>query len=300
MKDELKYLLNYISGRDVAGRYFATFPDDTFLVSFPRSGNTWTRFLIGNLVQPNEPITFLNVEKVIPDTAAVSKGYLKRIRRPRLLKSHQFFDSRYKKVMYIVRDPRDVVLSYYNWQRKYGEIEDDYPLAPYITRFISGDLPGLIGWGSWGEHVLSWLATRYNRPGFLLLRYEAMLAEPAGELKKVAEFMGIEATPESLATAVQRSSAENMRTMERSQSDRWIVTKGRRKDIPFVGEARRGSWHSLLPDSAVEQIESAWGPLMKTLGYDLTRCPSSALQPPFTQLGNWATWQTQPIRQPTI
>lgn len=284
MIKELNYLFKYVSGRDRAERYFTTFPDDTFLVSFPRSGNTWTRFLIGNLVQPNEPITFLNVEKVIPDTSALSKAYLKRVRRPRLLKSHQFFDSRYKKIIYIVRDPRDVVLSFYNWQRKYGEIEDQYPLDQYIGRFIAGDLPGLVGWGSWGEHVLSWFATRQNNPGFLLLRYENIVADPVRELGKVAIFLGVEASPETLARAVERSSAENMRKMEKTQSDRWVVTKGRRKDIPFVGKASGGNWHSSLPDSAVEQIELAWGPVMRTLGYDLTRPSIPALESPFIQL----------------
>jgi hypothetical protein len=219
MIGELKYVLYYVLDKSIAGRDFTTFPDDTFLVSFPRSGNTWTRFLIGNLIRPGQPITFLNIERVIPDTSALSKSYLKGIPRPRLLKSHQYFDPRYNKVIYIVRDPRDVVLSYYNWQRKYGEIEDQYPLERYTGRFIAGDLAGLAGWGSWGEHVLSWLATRHNSADFLLLRYEDMLAEPLRELGKVATFLGIQATAETLAAAVARSSAENMRKMEKTQSD---------------------------------------------------------------------------------
>lgn len=297
MIGELKYILRNVFGREVAGRYFPTFPDDTFLVSFPRSGNTWTRFLIGNLVRPNEPITFLDVERVIPDTSAVSKRYLNRIPRPRIIKSHQFFDSRYKKVIYIVRDPRDVVLSYYNWQRKYGELDDQYPLQQYIPRFIGGDLPGLFGWGSWGEHVLSWLATRHGTPNFLLLRYEAMLAEPTRELAKVGRFLGLDVSPEELATAVERSSAENMREMEKSQGDKWVVTKGRRQDIPFVGKANRGGWHSLLPESGVEQIESAWGPVMKMLGYEVTRYAGPALEPPFIQRRAWELRQSQPTHQ---
>jgi hypothetical protein len=290
MIGELKYVLRNALGKDLAGRYFATFPDDTFIVSFPRSGNTWTRFLIGNLIQPSGPITFLNIERVIPDTNALSKSDLKRIPRPRILKSHQHFDPRYKKVIYIVRDPRDVALSHYNWQRKRREIDDQYPLERYISRFIAGDLAG---WGSWGEHVLSWLATRHNSPDFLLLRYEAMLEEPLHELGKVAPFLGIGATPETLATAVERSSADNMRKMEKTQGSKWVTTKGRREDIPFVGKAKHGGWQSLLPESSVEEIESAWGPLMKTLGYELTRRSSVALEPPFIPLGDWGARPNQ-------
>jgi hypothetical protein len=284
MIQELEYVLKHISGRDLAERHFKTFHDDTFLVSFPRSGNTWTRFLIGNLVQPHEPITFLNIENVIPDTSALSNRYLERIPRPRIIKSHQFFDARYKKVIYIVRDPRDVVLSYHNFQRKYGEIDDQCPLEQYVPRFLAGDLPGLIGWGSWGEHVLSWLATRHNSPGFLLLRYEAMLADPICGLGKVAKFLGVETTTAALEAVVERSSADNMRKMEKTQSDKWVVTQGRRKDIPFVGKAKQGGWHSLLPESAIDEIEAAWGPLMKTLGYELTRRSVESLEPPYIQL----------------
>ncbi|SPE44729.1 putative Sulfotransferase [Candidatus Sulfotelmatobacter sp. SbA7] len=290
MIGELKYVLRNALGKDIAGRYFTTFPDDTFLVSYPRSGNTWTRFLIGNLIQPSGSITFLNIERVIPDTNALSKSDLKRIPRPRILKSHQHFDPRYKKVIYIVRDPRDVALSHYNWQRKRREIDDQYPLERYISRFIAGDLAG---WGSWGEHVLSWLATRHNSPDFLLLRYEAMLAEPLHELGKVAPFLGIAATPETLAAAVERSSADNMRKMEETQGSQWVTTKGRREDIPFVGKAKHGGWQSLLPESSVEEIESAWGPLMKTLGYELTRRSGPALEPPFIPLGDWGARHDQ-------
>ena len=293
MISEVKFVVKHVLGSELAGRDFDVFPDDTFLVSFPRSGNTWTRFLIGNLVRPNEPITFLNVENVIPDTTALSKNDLSRIPRPRIIKSHQYFDPRYKKVIYIVRDPRDSIASYYNWLRKYGEIEDDYPFEQYVSRFIAGDLPGLIGWGSWGEHVLSWLAPRHHDPGFLLLRYEEMLAEPARELGKVSKFLGLDATPQSLATAVERSSADTMRTMEKSQSEGWVVTKGKRQDIPFVGKAKQGGWRSSLPEAAVEMLESAWGPLMKALGYELARCPSAALEPPFIALADWRA-QHQP------
>lgn len=283
---EFEYVLKHILGWDLAERYFETFADDTFLVSFPRSGNTWTRFLIGNLLRPREPITFLNIEKVIPDTSALTNSYLKRMPRPRIIKSHQFFDARYKRVIYIVRDPRDVLLSYYNFQRKYREIDDQYALERYIPRFIAGDLPGLIGWGSWGEHVLSWLATRHNSAGFVLLRYEAMLADPICELGKVAKFLGIDATTEALEAVVKSSSADNMREMEKTQSDKWVVTKGRRKDIPFVGKAKRGGWESMLPPNAIDEIEAAWGSLMKTLGYELTRRSAVPLKPPYIQLQN--------------
>src|SRR5215469_6269647 len=110
-----KKVVTYIFGTDVAGRTLAVFADDTFIVSYPRSGNTWTRFLIANLLHPEQPASFANIERLIPDCEAQSSRYMKRASRPRIIKSHEYFDPRYKKVIYIVRDPRDVALSYYDF-----------------------------------------------------------------------------------------------------------------------------------------------------------------------------------------
>jgi len=55
-----------VLGLHAPGRNLAVFPDDTFLVSYPKSGNTWARFLIANLIHPGEKIDFSNVNRIIP------------------------------------------------------------------------------------------------------------------------------------------------------------------------------------------------------------------------------------------
>jgi hypothetical protein len=97
-------------------RDITIFPDDVFLTSYPRSGNTWTRFLVGNLAHTEEAVTFLNVERLVPDMNKHGDYYLRHLPRPRILKSHEVFDPRYKRVIYIVRDPRDVAVSNYHWE----------------------------------------------------------------------------------------------------------------------------------------------------------------------------------------
>jgi hypothetical protein len=264
----VKRVVKYILGRDIAGRDLAVYPDDTFIVSYPRSGNTWTRFLIANLSHPDEPATFANIERLVPDSEAQSSRYLKSIPRPRLIKSHQYFDHRFKKVIYIVRDPRDVALSYYDFQRKYRHIEDGYPLSQYVNDFAGGHLSSA-DWGTWGENVGSWLATRQDKAGFLLLRYEDMVVDTERELTKIAVFLGIEPNRSLLAQTVNLSSAERMRGLEKIQGSDWVTTKNKRSDIPFIRTASSGGWRNLLPPDAIAVIESAWGPLMTTLGYEL-------------------------------
>ena len=58
----IKSVFKYLSGRDIADRNVAVYADDTFLVSYPRSGNTWTRFLIANLLHPEVEVGFANID----------------------------------------------------------------------------------------------------------------------------------------------------------------------------------------------------------------------------------------------
>ena len=265
----IKVVARYLLGSDRAERNFAVYPGDTFIVSYPRSGNTWARFLIANLVHPEGTVTFANIEKLIPDTSSQSNHALKRTPRPRLIKTHQYFDPRYRKLIYIVRDPRDVVLSYYHFQRKYRQIEDGYPLERYVEQFISGRLLSW-DWGTWGENVASWISTRRRSENFLLLRYEDMIENTTRELVRIARFLGVEATSERLEEIVCRSSADRMRALEQTESQQWVATKNRRKDIPFVGAATAGKWKTHLTTSAIHRIEFAWGDLMSDLGYKLS------------------------------
>jgi hypothetical protein len=264
----VRVVLKYLLGTDKAERNFAVYSDDTFVVSYPRSGNTWTRFLIANLVYPAEKVSFANIERLIPDTSSQSNLALKRTPRPRIIKTHQYFDHRYRRMIYIVRDPRDVALSYYDFQRKYRQICDDYPLETYVDDFVSGKLISA-DWGTWGENVASWLYTRCGSSSFLLIRYEDMIADTVRELARIARHLKIEASPERIQNAVERSSADRMREMEKQQENDWVATKKHRKDIPFVRVARAGGWRAQLPQTCVARIEAAWGDLMTKLGYEL-------------------------------
>lgn len=274
----IKAIAKYLLGKDCAGRNFAVFADDTMIVSYPRSGNTWTRFLIANLLHPDLDVSFTNIENLVPDTAAISSRALKKISRPRIIKSHEYFDHRYPRVIYIVRDPRDVAVSFYNFQRKYGQIDDNLPLDLYIDDFVHGRLNSK-SWGTWGENVASWVCTRGTNPQFLLLRFEDMLKDARRELLRIAEFMAVPSSNTNIERAIKNCSADRMRQLEKQEENQWAATKKHRKDIPFVGTATSGRGRAQLSVSSLQQIESAWGDLMASLGYSLasTDAPTRVL-----------------------
>jgi len=230
---------------------------------------------MGNLIDPDEAVTFANLEARVPEIYFHSDRQLRRFPRPRVFKSHEAFEPRYSNVIYIVRDPRDVAVSNYHHNLRAGNIAQEVSLDEFVPRFITAQFDRK--WGSWWDHVVSWLSTRKDHPGFLLVRYEDMKTATDVELARIAAFLSerwnrrLPSSPEILKRVMDLSSPEHMRTLEQQQNRRWLgaLPDRNKKSYLAVRTATAGGWKSTLSPSSVAEIEAAWGALMTTLGYEL-------------------------------
>lgn len=260
--DRFKRAWRRLTVRSNAGRRLSIRKDDRFLVSYPKSGNTWMRFLLAKLL--SDDTGFDSIEQIIPDIYRHPDSELAKITSPRILKSHELFDPRYGTVLYLVRDPRDVLLSYYHHHRKFRQRHGDGSIPEFTTAFLAGRLDR---YGSWSHNVGSWIEARSGDADFCLLRYEDLKLDTAAGLARAAAHFGIEANPAAIDASVRFCQFERMRRMEQEQGHRWQALEGSRADLAFLRKGEVGTWRGVLPESSLRAMERACGSLMRDLGY---------------------------------
>lgn len=240
--------------------------DDLFLVEFPKSGVTWLTFLVANvnalLSGDQRNITFFNINDFVPDVQVTPHVGPPLLRLPgyRCFKSHSPYIRRYRKTFYLVRDPRHVMVSYWTFLKALG--------------WWRGTLEELVehpGYGvaAWVEHVSGWLDRVDPAASFTLIRYEDMVANPAGELQRLYQLLGVTLSEEILALAVERSSLERMRESEA------LMAAGHPalKNVEFVRRGGVGGAREALAPQIRRRIEEQAGSVMTRLGYSLEEAP---------------------------
>lgn len=232
------------------------FEDDTFLVSYPKSGNTWMRFLIGTLYFGYK-IDWLNVEDRLPDSYG-AENVLLNAPEPRIIKSHEPYDDRYRKVIYIARDVREVVISYYYHHLRYREKPDNLRFDDFFNCFTAGE----VGPGLWDQHVLSWIDQQHKvKNGFLLIKYEDLMRDIFGEAAKIVRFLDLKRTDTEIKEAIEWSSFSNMRSLEIKQCENLNMK------IPFVRQGQINTWKSFLTEEQQNEMKRSFGGTLSRLGY---------------------------------
>ena len=250
-----------------AARDVTVFPDDLFLVSYPRSGNTWLRFLLANVLRPGETVTFGTMARVVPDVYDEPDAALRKLPRPRALKSHEPYDPRYPSVLYLVRNPVDVAVSYYHYLIRTRVLDDGFDLHRFVDAFVGGSLDGF---GTWGDHVAGWLDAREGDERFVVLRYEDLLGDASLAVREMLRLLGAARDEAEVQAAVARSSADELRRLERETGAELPTFRASRLDKPFIRAARVGAGAEELPPELVAQIADAWAPVAARVGYALT------------------------------
>lgn len=244
-------------------------PGDLFIVSYPKSGNTWISMMVAELLTGVRISGYSHLQStVLSVNSPRARCVAQRRSKSRIFTSHVPYRPEMRRVIYVVRDPRSVAVSAWYYVRKKGLA----PLGLEFPRFLR-DFLQQRHWsqfGSWRENVGSWVGARNNTPGFLLLRYEDARSNPLATLERVADFCGAQAGTGTLEQVVEHYSLPNVQQMETLDKGRHYAAA----EHPGMSFARKGDpdeWRGLFGPQEHEQLVTAWGPLMAQLGYETAR-----------------------------
>jgi len=171
--------------------------NDVYLVDWFCSGTLWVRSILFFLITKN-PIDFNKIQDVVPDihvSKTISPPFNNSF--PRIIKSHDFFNPRYKKVIYILRDPRDAIISFYDFSTK-GRGKDIGSLKNFIK--------GLNGINSWCKHLKGW---KDNWDVFLT--YENLHKDCFSEIKKIINYLNLKIPDQEITNAINSASFSNIK-----------------------------------------------------------------------------------------
>jgi hypothetical protein len=246
-------------------------PTDVFLVSYPKSGTVWLAFMIANILQTDsrEVIHHRTFTKHVIDfnyeyfqNGNVAAYALNPA--PRLFSVHAPYDRLFPKVVYVLRDVRDVLVSYYHFRRL-----TDANFSRSLKEFVTSDDQ----WPCrWDEHVAGWML-QHTHPQLLVVRYEDIQQDPAVVLKRILDFAGIKSTDADISRAVEASQFERMRSLEEKYGVWGAVTSHER----FVRRGKIGGYKDELDEESIRVIERKFEVVMRQVGYEPTHVNTVAL-----------------------
>ncbi len=210
-----------------------------FIASYPRSGSTWLRTMLTNVIDPNSNSNPAVFNKVIPGTTLTRLWLAYHTPKPHLLSTHSVYRRNIKRVVYVLRDGRDSMLSFYRYTTVRIGIDMDF------ERWFSFYKKGWYG-PRWDQHVESWLTKGRDRlrENMLVVRYEDCCVEPHGNLEKVCDFFGIKFTPNDIDRAVKLSSIDNMKRWE----SRTLGSISSENASFYRGKNKAPEWTDMLND----------------------------------------------------
>lgn len=227
--------------------------DDIFVVGFPKSGHTWVQYLLAGLLCGVDATRCSDalVQAIVPDIHA-NAGY-RRYTQPMFFKSHHLPRPDYRRVIYLLRDGRDAMVSYFHFYNALFPAKD----FPTLVR-TTPDLPA-----RWHEHVEAWLANPHGAE-LLVIKYEDSLRDATAQLRRICTFAHIEADDALLARTSEAASFANMRQREKHlglRSPLWP------KDKAFVRRGQAGSYRDEMPPEALALFLSEAEPTLRKMGY---------------------------------
>lgn len=247
-----------------------------YVASFPRSGNTWIRSILIDLLKPNT----IDVNPIFRKWfGMINKHQIPEINYNQLtdskytmIKSHGRYETTKMgiPIIYLVRDGRDSTISYYHFNVDHRGYTEDF--NSYFDRHIGENRMNSYRervlrefMGDWSENALSYV----NRNNVLILRYEDLIRDTLSGVHEMLNFIGVKIDADLIEKSVeagqQRLKDKNLRhDRPRGVSKNWREFMNAEQQRQF-GERHRSALdlYGYSPELTVQK-SIVWHPMLQT------------------------------------
>jgi hypothetical protein len=246
----------------IAYRFRGVTNNDVIFASYPKSGSTWLTFMLSELIWGEGDKQEITDSRYMP---TIGKQHMGQKRLPsggRVLRTHEQPRKCCHRAIYMARDGRDVAVSVYFHIKRITGMDAEF--SEFLDDYLKGRF---VGAGVWHDHVNNWLdAPCFTGGNGLLIRYEDMKEDVHRELRRCAEFLELEPTPERYEQAASVGSFESMRKTE--QRTDLIIHREKGPEISFVRKGIVGDWQNHFSAADLERFDAVAGPAMERLNYN--------------------------------
>ncbi|XP_012787990.2 sulfotransferase 2A1-like [Sorex araneus] len=250
--------------------HFLFTDEDVLLLTYPKSGTHWMVEILSLIHCKGDPkwIQSVPIWDRLP-WIETERGFklLKDEKGPRFMRSHlpiqflpkSFFNAKVK-VIYVIRNPRDVIVSGHLFWKGITYVQEAESMEQYFDWFLEGN----VLYGSWFDHTHGWMPLR-DRENFLLLSYEELKRDTKRIIQKICQFLGMELGPEALDSVLENSSFE---AMKRNKMSNYSLLDGITFDLkisPMMRKGVAGDWKNHLTVAQAETFDEIYQEKMKDL-----------------------------------
>jgi hypothetical protein len=233
-------------------------PLDVFITAYPKSGMTWFQNLVCGAIHGNnlDLFSYKLMAQLIPEIGV--HQYYQRFTTPMFFKSHEMPHPDYRRVVYLLRDGRDVMVSFAHFREGLKRNKTGYWDVVLNREHVE---PKYI----WHKHVEAWLENPYQAD-LLLIRYEDLHRQPLVELQRLGAFLGVERETAWLEDVIEKSRFDRMSQREDQYG---IHVPKWPSDQKFIRRGKIGSYKDEMPPEVLEVFLKQAGETLQELGYVL-------------------------------
>ncbi|XP_034379605.1 amine sulfotransferase-like isoform X2 [Arvicanthis niloticus] len=227
--------------------------DDVFIITYPKSGTIWTQQILRLIYFEGHRNNTENISTMyrtpVFEYNIHNLDYAK-MSSPRIFTSHlpyylvpKGLTEKKTKTLYIYRNPKDVLISYFHFSNWVAIFEATYTMDQCLEKFLNGKVLG----NCWFDHIRGWYEHRHDF-NIMFLSYEDMKKDLRSSVLKICNFLEKELNEEDVDAVVRQATFENMKSDPLANCN-YIINNEigvKNNDGDFLRKGTIGDWKNHL------------------------------------------------------